>query len=194
MMMMIMMMRIMMMNKTVRSSMRTAIIQMRYQAPLGSYWKILTFIFCLIFSSILSLHVLYHGHYYYSSFFFFLFLFFYLFSLLLLLLLLVLVIITISLSLWLQFCSWENPNFTLVVLGELLWQVAYSYTYELRPYMDLLLQILLLQDSWQNHRILNALKGQRSFNGHMQDIDYCLYVFLILFLINTISQNSLAIC
>ncbi|XP_030838236.1 probable ubiquitin carboxyl-terminal hydrolase FAF-X isoform X3 [Strongylocentrotus purpuratus] len=59
----------------------------------------------------------------------------------------------------LKFCSWENPNFTLVVLGELLWQVAYSYTYELRPYMDLLLQILLLQDSWQNHRILNALKG-----------------------------------
>ena len=38
-------------------------------------------------------------------------------------------------------------------------QVAYSYTYELRPYLDLLLQMLLLEDSWQNHRIHNALKG-----------------------------------
>lgn len=31
-------------------------------------------------------------------------------------------------------------------------QVAYSYTYELRPYLDLLLQILLIEDSWQTHR------------------------------------------
>jgi len=38
-------------------------------------------------------------------------------------------------------------------------QVAYSCTYELRPYLDLLLQMLLLEDSWQNHRIHNALKG-----------------------------------
>jgi len=39
-------------------------------------------------------------------------------------------------------------------------KVAYSCTYELRPYLDLLLQMLLLEDSWQNHRIHNALKGQ----------------------------------
>ena len=32
---------------------------------------------------------------------------------------------------------------------EILFQVAYSYTYELRPYLDLLLQMLLLDDSWQ---------------------------------------------
>lgn len=32
-------------------------------------------------------------------------------------------------------------------------QVAYSYTYELRPYLDLLLQILLIEDSWQTHRL-----------------------------------------
>jgi len=38
-------------------------------------------------------------------------------------------------------------------------KVAYSCTYELRPYLDLLLQMLLLDDSWQNHRIHNALKG-----------------------------------
>jgi ubiquitin carboxyl-terminal hydrolase 9/24 len=59
----------------------------------------------------------------------------------------------------LKFCCWENPHFSSTVLSELLWQVAYSCTYELRPYLDLLLQMLLLDDSWQNHRIHNALKG-----------------------------------
>lgn len=40
-----------------------------------------------------------------------------------------------------------------VVFFFCLWsQVAYSYTYELRPYLDLLLQILLIEDSWQTHR------------------------------------------
>lgn len=95
----------------------------------------------------------------------------------------------------LQFCSWENPHFSSTVLSELLWQVsksgvilkivfcevyksryrmwliitlfqvAYSYTYELRPYLDLLLQMLLLEDSWQNHRIHNALKGMLTTEG-----------------------------
>ena len=47
-----------------------------------------------------------------------------------------------------------------MVLSELLWQIAYSYTYELRPHLDLLLQMLLLEDSWQNHRISNSLNGK----------------------------------
>lgn len=37
-------------------------------------------------------------------------------------------------------------------------QVAYSYTYELRPYLDLLLQILLIEDSWQTHRSDSLLR------------------------------------
>uniref|UniRef100_A0AAZ3P4L5 Ubiquitin carboxyl-terminal hydrolase n=1 Tax=Oncorhynchus tshawytscha TaxID=74940 RepID=A0AAZ3P4L5_ONCTS len=53
----------------------------------------------------------------------------------------------------LRFSCWENPQFSSTVLSELLWQVAYSYTYELRPYLDLLLQILLIEDSWQTHRV-----------------------------------------
>lgn len=57
------------------------------------------------------------------------------------------------------FCCWENPQFSSSVLSELLWQVAYSYTNELHPHLDLLLQIILIEDSWQTHRILNALKG-----------------------------------
>ena len=59
----------------------------------------------------------------------------------------------------LQFCSWENPTFSHAVLYELLWQVAIAYTYELRPYLDLLLNILLMEDSWQVIRIQKTLKG-----------------------------------
>jgi ubiquitin carboxyl-terminal hydrolase 9/24 len=59
----------------------------------------------------------------------------------------------------LKFCSWENPHFSSTVLTELLWQIAYSYAYELRPHLELLLHMLLLEDSWQQHRIHNALKG-----------------------------------
>ena len=36
----------------------------------------------------------------------------------------------------LQFCCWENPQFSHAVLYELLWQIAFAYTYELRPYLD----------------------------------------------------------
>ena len=46
-----------------------------------------------------------------------------------------------------------------MVLYELLWQIAFAYTYELRPYLDLLLYMLCIEDSWQTHRIHKALKG-----------------------------------
>ena len=63
----------------------------------------------------------------------------------------------------LQFCCWENPTFSHAVLYELLWQIAIAYTYELRPYLDLLLAILLMEDSWQTLRIQKSLKGQKYF-------------------------------
>ncbi|XP_071463035.1 ubiquitin carboxyl-terminal hydrolase 9X-like isoform X2 [Marmota flaviventris] len=93
----------------------------------------------------------------------------------------------------LRFCSWENPQFSSAVLSELLWQVAYSYTYELRPYLDLLLQILLIEDSWQTHRIHNALKGipndrdglfdtiQRSKNHYQKRAYQCIKCMVALF-------------
>ncbi|VDH98041.1 ubiquitin carboxyl-terminal hydrolase 9/24 [Mytilus galloprovincialis] len=92
----------------------------------------------------------------------------------------------------LKFCSWENPHFSSTVLGELLWQVAYSYTYELRPYLDLLLQMLLLEDTWQNHRIHNALKGidekdglfdtiQRAKNHYQKRAYQCIKMMVSLF-------------
>ncbi|CAG9840067.1 unnamed protein product [Diabrotica balteata] len=60
---------------------------------------------------------------------------------------------------FLQFCSWENPHFSRTVLSELLWQIAYAYCQELRHHIEILLSILLIEDSWQNHRIHNAIKG-----------------------------------
>lgn len=93
----------------------------------------------------------------------------------------------------LKFCCWENPHFSRVVLSELLWQVAFSYTYELRPYLDLLLQMLLITDSWQNHRIHNTLKGipddkeglfdtiQRSKNHYQKRAYQCIKFMVTLF-------------
>ncbi|KAK8736812.1 hypothetical protein OTU49_004653, partial [Cherax quadricarinatus] len=93
----------------------------------------------------------------------------------------------------LKFCCWENPLFSSTVLSELLWQIAYSYTYELRPYLDLLLHMLLLDDSWQNHRIHNALKGipddreglfdtiQRSKNHYQKRAYQCIKCMVSLF-------------
>ena len=63
-----------------------------------------------------------------------------------------------------KYCSWENPSFSSMVLTEILWQIAYSYSYELRPHLEILLQLLMMEDSWQEHRIHNALKGQYIFN------------------------------
>ncbi|XP_076067071.1 ubiquitin carboxyl-terminal hydrolase-like faf isoform X3 [Oratosquilla oratoria] len=93
----------------------------------------------------------------------------------------------------LKFCCWENPLFSSTVLSELLWQISYSYTYELRPYLDLLLHMLLLDDSWQNHRIHNALKGipddkdglfdtvQRSKNHYQKRAYQCIKCMVALF-------------
>jgi len=103
----------------------------------------------------------------------------------------------------LKYCSWENPHFSFVVLGELLWQVAYSYTYELRPHMDLLLQMLLLEDSWQTHRIHNALKGipderdglfdtiQRSKNHYQKRAYQCIKLMVSLFTLCAPAANIL---
>nr|CAD7435986.1 unnamed protein product [Timema monikensis] len=93
----------------------------------------------------------------------------------------------------LQFCCWENPHFSRTVLSELLWQIAYAYCHELRHHMDLLLAMLLLEDSWQTHRIHNALKGvpeereglfdtvQRSKNHYQKRAYQCIKCMVALF-------------
>lgn len=59
----------------------------------------------------------------------------------------------------LQYCSWENPHFSRTVLTELMWQCGFAYWHDMRHHTDLLLNILLMEDSWQHHRIHNALLG-----------------------------------
>lgn len=39
-------------------------------------------------------------------------------------------------------------------------QIGFAYTHELRHHTDLLLNMLLMEDSWQSHRIHTALKGK----------------------------------
>lgn len=59
----------------------------------------------------------------------------------------------------LQYCSWENPSFTRTLLMELLWQCGFAYWMDMRHHTDMLLSILLMEDSWQLHRIHNAIFG-----------------------------------
>lgn len=61
--------------------------------------------------------------------------------------------------LMLQYCSWENPHFSRSVLSELLWHCSYAYCHDMRQHTELLLNILVIEDSWQHHRIHNALNG-----------------------------------
>lgn len=60
----------------------------------------------------------------------------------------------------LQYCCWENPHLSRTVLSELLWQIGFAFTHELKHHAELLLAMLLMEDSWQTHRVHNALKGK----------------------------------
>ncbi|XP_012278998.1 probable ubiquitin carboxyl-terminal hydrolase FAF-X [Orussus abietinus] len=60
---------------------------------------------------------------------------------------------------FLAYCCWENPHLSRTVLSELLWQIGFAYTHELRHHTDLLFAMLIMEDSWQTHRVHNALKG-----------------------------------
>lgn len=72
-------------------------------------------------------------------------------------------------------------------------QVAFAYTYELRPHLDLLLCVLTLEDSWQKHRITAVFKGipddrdglfdiiQRSKNHYHKRAYQCIKCLVALF-------------
>ncbi|XP_069354342.1 ubiquitin carboxyl-terminal hydrolase 9X isoform X2 [Maniola hyperantus] len=59
----------------------------------------------------------------------------------------------------LQFLCWEHAGWSRMALAELLWQMAYAFCHELRRHADVLTALLLMEDSWQHHRIHNAIKG-----------------------------------
>ncbi|XP_015113730.1 probable ubiquitin carboxyl-terminal hydrolase FAF-X isoform X2 [Diachasma alloeum] len=93
----------------------------------------------------------------------------------------------------LQYCCWENPHLSRTILSELLWQIGFAYTHELRHHTDLLLAMLLMEDSWQTHRVHNALKGvpdereglfetiQRSKNHYQKRAYQCIKCMVQLF-------------
>ncbi|XP_063973678.1 probable ubiquitin carboxyl-terminal hydrolase FAF-X isoform X2 [Diachasmimorpha longicaudata] len=93
----------------------------------------------------------------------------------------------------LQYCCWENPHLSRTILSELLWQIGFAYTHELRHHTDLLLAMLFMEDSWQTHRVHNALKGvpdereglfetiQRSKNHYQKRAYQCIKCMVQLF-------------
>lgn len=58
-----------------------------------------------------------------------------------------------------KFLSWECLSFSLIALSEVLLQISYAQTYELRPFLDILLHLILLDDSWKEQRMKYAFKG-----------------------------------
>lgn len=57
-----------------------------------------------------------------------------------------------------HFCSWENLLFSREVLSECLWQISF-HCQDMKHHFDLLLHLLLMEDSWQTHRCTIALQG-----------------------------------
>ena len=66
-----------------------------------------------------------------------------------------------------KFLSWENASFSAAVLTDILWQITFAYAADLKPYLDLLLEVLKIPDSWQTHRIIKALKGTPKKQGNV---------------------------
>ncbi len=60
----------------------------------------------------------------------------------------------------LQFLCWENLSFSEIAVMEVLSRIGYSYTTDLKAFLDLLVSILRIDDSWQSERIASALKGK----------------------------------
>lgn len=58
-----------------------------------------------------------------------------------------------------KFMCWENMNFSLILLNELLWMITYHYSYELKPHLEMLYSILNIADSWQTSRLSFAFQG-----------------------------------
>ncbi|CAI8002162.1 Probable ubiquitin carboxyl-terminal hydrolase FAF-X [Geodia barretti] len=60
---------------------------------------------------------------------------------------------------FLCFVCWEHWQFSMIVLNDLLLEIAAVQVFDMRPFLDLLSHLLMLQDTWQGHRISTALKG-----------------------------------
>lgn len=81
----------------------------------------------------------------------------------------------------LQFICWENPHMSKIVLAEVLWQVAFAYCNELKHHIELLLALLRMEDSWQTHRLSNALRGKFSLSQKKINFLCSNEIFIVLF-------------
>jgi hypothetical protein len=70
-----------------------------------------------------------------------------------------------------QFLCWEYWEFTSSVLYEILTHIGYSYTPELKTFLELLISLLKIEDSWQMKRITYSLKGTGKVKGFPDDKD-----------------------
>lgn len=69
-----------------------------------------------------------------------------------------------------KFLCWENINFSLDLINELLWMTAFHCSYELKPHLEMLYHILGIEDSWQTRRLLSALHGIQNEREGLFDI------------------------
>ncbi|OXA44896.1 putative ubiquitin carboxyl-terminal hydrolase FAF-Y [Folsomia candida] len=70
----------------------------------------------------------------------------------------------------LQFLSWENPTFSQDVVSKILGRISFSYETELKTFLEILISLLRIGDSWQFQRITNALEGLPE-HGLMDTLD-----------------------
>ncbi|CAF0890240.1 unnamed protein product [Adineta ricciae] len=64
-----------------------------------------------------------------------------------------------ELTRFLRFVIWENPDVTAVALRDILTLPSMYYSGDLRTHLEILSMVLLMEDSWQEARLLYALKG-----------------------------------
>ncbi|UJR08730.1 hypothetical protein I4U23_012987 [Adineta vaga] len=69
-----------------------------------------------------------------------------------------------DLSRFLRFLIWENPRITSLAMREILGSPSMFYSGDLRAHLDILYTVLLVEDSWQEARILYALRGTPIIN------------------------------
>ncbi|XP_065887407.1 ubiquitin carboxyl-terminal hydrolase 9X-like isoform X3 [Dysidea avara] len=70
----------------------------------------------------------------------------------------------------LKHCCWENYHISIIILSELMQQIATMQTFDLRPIFDLLQNLLFLDDSWQLARFNALLKGVPNTVDGIMDI------------------------
>ncbi|EDV22025.1 uncharacterized protein TRIADDRAFT_59589 [Trichoplax adhaerens] len=59
-----------------------------------------------------------------------------------------------------EFCSWENEHFSRLIVSKLLYYIQHAPSGDrLKPYIDLFVSVLTIEDSWQQQRIHLAMQG-----------------------------------